>query len=112
MTGVPVVAKGTLIIHVFCAFAAGGDTVIKPVATLRHVALEPLHPGDQLGIVFKHAPVTGAVHVDGFVPITSGSVLTKDQVVVSTSGEEKMSQVISEKPVSCVPNVATVWQAL
>lgn len=40
----------------------GSDIVLKPVATIRHVALEPLHSGDQLGIVFRAgAAGTGAL---------------------------------------------------
>lgn len=38
--------------------AADGDSgsglVVRPVATIRHVALEPLHPTDSLGIQFRH----------------------------------------------------------
>jgi hypothetical protein len=41
------------------AGGARGDQTLKPVATIRHVALEPLHPGDQLGIVFRQSPTTG-----------------------------------------------------
>ena len=72
---------------------------IKPVATIRHVALEPLHPGDQLGIVFRHDASNGAVIVDAFVPITSASSVFKDPVTVSASTEEKSTAVIAEKSV-------------
>ncbi|RYG54962.1 hypothetical protein EON66_06440 [archaeon] len=37
----------------------GTDSSLKPVASIRHVALEPLHPGDQLGIIFKQIARTG-----------------------------------------------------
>lgn len=40
---------------------AGGDILLRPAATIRHVALEPLHPGDQLGVIFKQNPASGAL---------------------------------------------------
>lgn len=52
----------------------GSDIVLKPVATIRHVALEPLHPNDQLGIVFRPgAAGTASVIVDSFAPVASSS---------------------------------------
>jgi hypothetical protein len=43
----------------FAPVVAGGDMVLKPVATIRHVAIEPVNPSEPLGIIFKQNPRTG-----------------------------------------------------
>lgn len=46
-----------------------GSITLRPVATLRHVLLEPLHPRDELGMVYRTDAASGAVFVAGFVPV-------------------------------------------
>ena len=66
------------------ATAAASDIVIKPVATLRHVALEPLHAGDQLGVVFAVEAETNALQVVAFAPVTTGAAGGRDAITAAT----------------------------
>ena len=48
--------------------SGGAGMVLRPVASIRHVALEPA-AGDSLGLIWAQDPLTGAVRIDGFVPV-------------------------------------------
>lgn len=87
------------------ALPSGFCVSVHPSATLRHVALEPLHPLDNLGLLFatcairRPVPAVGggtplepvvrpdtAVVVDGFVPIATGSQETQSIPSVRVPG--------------------------